>query len=179
MEHPVTEMISGVNLPATQTLIGMGVPLHRIPDVRRLFGQAPDGTGPIDFDKTPAMPPLGDPCMEAHRSCREVFYPGLSALGAPHMHRRLDNRRHGSSCCRELLACLHSFDCVWCQMQKTLVPCLNQSESQPDAAAPRNNDLAPLVVDMNRVGEHHSQGTWWPAASPPRTPTTDSSPPAG
>ena len=53
-------MISGVNLPATQTLIGMGVPLHRIPDVRRLFGQPADATGPIDFDKTPAVPPLGD-----------------------------------------------------------------------------------------------------------------------
>lgn len=106
MEHPVTEMISGVNLPATQTLIGMGVPLHRIPDVRRLFGQPPDGTGPIDFDKTPAVPPLGDPCIEARRCCREACTQASPYPGVPHIHRRLEDCRHGSCRCRELHACL-------------------------------------------------------------------------
>ncbi|CAD7971753.1 unnamed protein product [Amoebophrya sp. A25] len=37
VEHPVTECITGVNIPAAQLQIGMGVPLHRITDVRRYF----------------------------------------------------------------------------------------------------------------------------------------------
>ena len=36
VEHPVTEWISGVNIPAAQLLIAQGVPLHAIPDIRRL-----------------------------------------------------------------------------------------------------------------------------------------------
>lgn len=39
VEHPVTEWISNVNIPAAQLMIGMGVPLHQIPDLRRLYGQ--------------------------------------------------------------------------------------------------------------------------------------------
>ena len=53
VEHPVTEWISGVNIPSCQLLIGMGVPLHRIPDIRRLFGKDPAGTTPIDFEAEP------------------------------------------------------------------------------------------------------------------------------
>jgi hypothetical protein len=39
VEHPVTEGITGVNIPAAQLLIGMGLPLTAIPDVRALYGQ--------------------------------------------------------------------------------------------------------------------------------------------
>ncbi|EGC30161.1 acetyl-CoA carboxylase [Dictyostelium purpureum] len=39
VEHPVTEEITGVNLPATQLQIAMGIPLHRIPDIRKLYKQ--------------------------------------------------------------------------------------------------------------------------------------------
>lgn len=45
----MTEGITEVNLPATQLQVAMGVPLHRMPDIRRFFGEAPGGAGPIDF----------------------------------------------------------------------------------------------------------------------------------
>jgi len=52
VEHPVTEMITGVNLPAAQLQVAMGIPLWRIADVRRFFGADPNGVEPIDFDTT-------------------------------------------------------------------------------------------------------------------------------
>ncbi|KAG1864845.1 acetyl-CoA carboxylase [Suillus subluteus] len=42
VEHPTTEMVSGVNLPAAQLQVAMGIPLHRIRHIRTLYG--------IDFD---------------------------------------------------------------------------------------------------------------------------------
>ena len=30
VEHPVTELISGVNLPAAQLQVAMGIPLHQV-----------------------------------------------------------------------------------------------------------------------------------------------------
>jgi len=60
----VTEWISGVNIPSCQLMIGMGAPLHRLPDIRRLFGKDPWGTSTIDFDKDPQIAPSGaDPDM--------------------------------------------------------------------------------------------------------------------
>ncbi|KAI0046521.1 acetyl CoA carboxylase [Auriscalpium vulgare] len=50
VEHPTTEMVSGVNLPAAQLLVAMGIPLHRIRTIRQLYGVAPNGTSEIDFD---------------------------------------------------------------------------------------------------------------------------------
>ena len=41
VEHPVSESISGVNIPASQLLIAMGIPLHRMPELRRLYGLEP------------------------------------------------------------------------------------------------------------------------------------------
>ena len=49
VEHPVTEGITGVNMPATQLQVAMGIPLHRMPDVRRFYGRDVDGTDTIDF----------------------------------------------------------------------------------------------------------------------------------
>ena len=49
VEHPTTEMVSGVNIPAAQLQIAMGLPLHRIGEIRALYGLAPEGTTPIDF----------------------------------------------------------------------------------------------------------------------------------
>ena len=37
VEHPVTETITGVNIPAVQLQIAMGIPLHKIPHIRRFF----------------------------------------------------------------------------------------------------------------------------------------------
>ncbi|KAJ5084146.1 hypothetical protein NUU61_008725 [Penicillium alfredii] len=50
VEHPTTEMVSGVNLPAAQLQIAMGIPLHRIRDIRLLYGVDPSTSSEIDFD---------------------------------------------------------------------------------------------------------------------------------
>jgi len=49
VEHPVTEGITGVNIPALQLMVGMGVPLSRVPDIRRFYGLNPEEDSPIDF----------------------------------------------------------------------------------------------------------------------------------
>lgn len=49
VEHPVTEGITGVNLPATQLQVAMGIPLSRIPEIRRFYGRDIDSTDDIDF----------------------------------------------------------------------------------------------------------------------------------
>ncbi|OJJ01421.1 hypothetical protein ASPVEDRAFT_41004 [Aspergillus versicolor CBS 583.65] len=50
VEHPTTEMVTGVNLPAAQLQIAMGIPLHRIRDIRLLYGVDPNTSAAIDFD---------------------------------------------------------------------------------------------------------------------------------
>lgn len=50
VEHPTTEMVSGVSLPAAQLQVAMGIPLHRIRDIRVLYGLQPNGTSEIDFE---------------------------------------------------------------------------------------------------------------------------------
>lgn len=50
VEHPTTEMVSGVNLPAAQLQIAMGIPMHRISDIRVLYGLNPHGSSEIDFE---------------------------------------------------------------------------------------------------------------------------------
>jgi len=59
VEHPVTEWISLVNIPSCQLMIGMGIPLHRISDIRRLFMRDPLGDDEIDFENDPQAPPSG------------------------------------------------------------------------------------------------------------------------
>ncbi|RVX72559.1 Acetyl-CoA carboxylase [Exophiala mesophila] len=49
VEHPTTEMVSGVNLPAAQLQVAMGIPLHRIRDIRLLYGVDPHRSTEIDF----------------------------------------------------------------------------------------------------------------------------------
>ncbi|XP_049793738.1 acetyl-CoA carboxylase isoform X1 [Schistocerca nitens] len=56
VEHPCTEMVADVNLPAAQLQIAMGLPLDRIKDIRLLYGESPWGDSPIDFD-TPRHKP--------------------------------------------------------------------------------------------------------------------------
>jgi len=68
VEHPVTEMITGINLPAAQLQVAMGIKLYHIPEVRELYGKnrfednSSDGSTIIDFDNTPRIPPHGH-CM--------------------------------------------------------------------------------------------------------------------
>mmetsp|Transcript_36979 Transcript_36979/g.89793 ORF Transcript_36979/g.89793 Transcript_36979/m.89793 type:complete len:2085 (+) Transcript_36979:524-6778(+) len=49
VEHPVTEGITGINMPATQLQVAMGIPLYNVPEVRRFFGRDMYGTDKIDF----------------------------------------------------------------------------------------------------------------------------------
>lgn len=50
VEHPCTEMIADVNLPACQLQIGMGIPLYRLKDIRLLYGESPWASTIINFD---------------------------------------------------------------------------------------------------------------------------------
>eukprot|EP01064_Diplonema_japonicum_P032971 TRINITY_DN6371_c0_g3_i1.p1 TRINITY_DN6371_c0_g3~~TRINITY_DN6371_c0_g3_i1.p1 ORF type:complete len:2233 (+),score=716.26 TRINITY_DN6371_c0_g3_i1:57-6755(+) len=59
VEHTVTELITGVNLPACMLCVGMGIPLSRIPDIRQYYGAEKFSTAPINFEKaTPVEPKL-------------------------------------------------------------------------------------------------------------------------
>ena len=77
VEHPVTEWISGVNIPSCQLMIGMGVPLHRLPDIRRLYGKDPWGTSTIDFENDPQIAPSGAEC---HPSLKGAIYSAIRLL---------------------------------------------------------------------------------------------------
>ncbi len=46
----MTELISGVNLPAAQVQVAMGLPLHAVRGVRQIYGEKPDELTPIDFN---------------------------------------------------------------------------------------------------------------------------------
>jgi acetyl-CoA carboxylase/biotin carboxylase 1 len=56
VEHPVTEMITRVNLPACQLQVAMGIPLSNIPEIREFYGRNRFEDDPraveakIDFD---------------------------------------------------------------------------------------------------------------------------------
>ncbi|KAL7986961.1 hypothetical protein Chor_005880 [Crotalus horridus] len=56
VEHPCTEMVADVNLPSAQLQIAMGIPLHRIKDIRVMYGASPWGDTPIDFDSSAHVP---------------------------------------------------------------------------------------------------------------------------
>ncbi|KAJ3042399.1 acetyl-coenzyme-A carboxylase [Rhizophlyctis rosea] len=50
VEHPTTEMVTGVNIPAAQLQVAMGIPLCCIREIRTMYGLTPHGTSDIDFD---------------------------------------------------------------------------------------------------------------------------------
>ncbi|XP_076006847.1 acetyl-CoA carboxylase isoform X2 [Genypterus blacodes] len=56
VEHPCTEMIGDVNLPAAQLQIAMGIPLYRIKDIRLLYGETPWGENTVNFESPDCMP---------------------------------------------------------------------------------------------------------------------------
>ncbi|POO04043.1 Pyruvate carboxylase [Trema orientale] len=70
VEHPVTEWIAEINLPAAQVAVGMGIPLWQIPEIRRFYGMEHGGgydswrktsvaATPFDFDKAVSTRPKG------------------------------------------------------------------------------------------------------------------------
>ncbi|KAG2549530.1 hypothetical protein PVAP13_9KG357200 [Panicum virgatum] len=54
VEHPVTEWIAEINLPAAQVAVGMGIPLYNIPEIRRFYGMD-HGGGYHDWRKISAV----------------------------------------------------------------------------------------------------------------------------
>lgn len=56
MEHPCTEMVANINLPAAQLMVAMGIPLHRIKAIRQMYGKDLAQDDMIDF-KNPENPP--------------------------------------------------------------------------------------------------------------------------
>ena len=61
VEHPCSEMISGVNLPAAQLQVAMGIPLYRMPEIRTLYGFDKYGKSEIPFDKAMLNPNPANP----------------------------------------------------------------------------------------------------------------------
>ncbi|KAJ4767613.1 Acetyl-CoA carboxylase [Rhynchospora pubera] len=70
VEHPVTEWIAQVNLPASQVSVGMGIPLWQIPEIRRFYGKEHGGAysawkktslvaTQFDFDQAQSVKPTG------------------------------------------------------------------------------------------------------------------------
>ncbi|KAI1717267.1 carboxyl transferase domain-containing protein [Ditylenchus destructor] len=51
VEHPCTEMVANINIPAIQLQIAMGIPLHRIVDIRLFFGMDRYGTTCLPEDQ--------------------------------------------------------------------------------------------------------------------------------
>ncbi|CDR88886.1 acetyl-CoA carboxylase [Sporisorium scitamineum] len=90
VEHPTTEMVSGVNIPAAQLQVAMGIPLYSIRDIRTLYGMDPRGSEVIDFDfsspesfKTQRKPqPQGHvvACRITAENPDTGFKPGMGAL---------------------------------------------------------------------------------------------------
>ena len=68
VEHPVTEMITQVNLPAAQLQVAMGIPLDNIPEIRQLYGRNRFEDDPqsaesrIEWETAHRVPPHGH-CM--------------------------------------------------------------------------------------------------------------------
>ena len=65
VEHPVTEMITRANLPASQLQVAMGIKLYNIPEIRELYGKnrfennSSDENNQINFDEAERLPPYG------------------------------------------------------------------------------------------------------------------------
>lgn len=59
VEHPTTEMVSGVNIPATQMQIAMGIPLHMIKQIRSLWNQPLNESNRFEFNNETRSRPKG------------------------------------------------------------------------------------------------------------------------
>lgn len=77
VEHPVTESVSGVNLPAAQLQVAMGIPLHRLPGIRRMYGESVLTDTKIEFDtrKAQTLPVHVMACRITAENPDEKFQP--------------------------------------------------------------------------------------------------------
>jgi acetyl-CoA carboxylase/biotin carboxylase 1 len=83
VEHPTTEMVSGVNLPAAQLQIAMGLPMHRIRDIRQLYSVDRDAASEIEFISQTQQPkPRGHTtaCRITSEDPREGFKPSSGMI---------------------------------------------------------------------------------------------------
>ena len=61
VEHPCTEMVSNINLPAAQLMVAMGIPLHKMKAFRHMYQEDPmPAVSSIDFHHPKFEPkPMG------------------------------------------------------------------------------------------------------------------------
>lgn len=122
VEHPVTEWLTGVNLPACQVMIGMGLPLAQIADVAALFPD--DAPGTLDLERhaqaraaargplcgfSPPQPPtiaapgLGPGPSRPHATClvhyTQLSSPSRALAASKHRVARSARRADTSSRC--------------------------------------------------------------------------------
>jgi acetyl-CoA carboxylase/biotin carboxylase 1 len=78
VEHPVTEWITGVNLPAIQLQIAMGIPLHRIPSIQALYGNKMN----LQLERDRPNPPNGHviACRVTAENPEEGFQPTSGSI---------------------------------------------------------------------------------------------------
>lgn len=78
VEHPCTEMISDVNLPAAQLCVGMGISLDRMRILGPIFPNSSDGR----YDLTVKAPPRGHviACRITSENPDEGFQPGSGTV---------------------------------------------------------------------------------------------------
>ena len=82
VEHPVTELITGVNLPAAQLQVAMGIPLHNITNIRKFFCLPPTPLGKVDFDSCERRKNCGHviACRITAENPEEGFQPTSGAI---------------------------------------------------------------------------------------------------
>jgi biotin carboxylase len=83
VEHPVTESVTGVNIPSVQLQIGMGIPLHEMSDIRKYFLRGlpgPDVGQALDFSR---RVPIYNHCIAARitsENPEDAFMPCSGAI---------------------------------------------------------------------------------------------------